>query len=71
MGGDESEATYRDLKDELLVVVLELEGVQNGRELGGVEFHCASCLSVESNWRMGKLATARKVTWTDRRRQHQ
>lgn len=40
-----SEATYRDLEDELLVVVLELEGVQNGRELGGIEFHCACCQS--------------------------
>lgn len=38
----ETKTTYRDLEDELLVVVLELEGVQNGGQLGGIEFHCAT-----------------------------
>jgi hypothetical protein len=32
--------TYRDLKDELLAVVLGLNGVENGRELVTVELHC-------------------------------
>lgn len=32
--------TYRDLEDELLAVVLGLESVKNGRELGAVEFYC-------------------------------
>lgn len=30
--------TYRDLKDQLLVTVHGLEGIENGRELVGVEF---------------------------------
>lgn len=34
------DCTYRDLKDELLAVVLRLEGVQNGRQLGAVELDC-------------------------------
>lgn len=37
----DSEVTYRDLEDKLLVIVLELEGVQNRGQLSGVEFHCA------------------------------
>lgn len=41
----EIKKTYRDLEDELLVVVLELEGVQNRGQLGGVEFHCAEEVS--------------------------
>lgn len=32
--------TYRDLKHKFLAVVLRLERVQDGRELGGVEFDC-------------------------------
>lgn len=32
--------TYRDLKDQLLAVVVGCEGVENGRELVRVEFHC-------------------------------
>lgn len=32
------DATYGDLEDELLVVVGALQGVQNRRKLGGVEF---------------------------------
>ena len=30
--------TYRDLKDELLVTVRRLEGIENWRELVGIEF---------------------------------
>jgi hypothetical protein len=33
--------TYRDLKDELLAVVLGLNGVENGREVVAVELHCS------------------------------
>lgn len=33
--------TYRDLKDELLAVVLGLNGVENGREVVTVELHCS------------------------------
>lgn len=32
--------TYRDLEDKLVALVVRLEGVQNGGELGRVEFHC-------------------------------
>lgn len=32
--------TYRDLEDELVALVVCLEGVQNWGELGRVEFHC-------------------------------
>jgi len=31
---------YRDLKHELLAIVLGLKGVENGRELLGVELDC-------------------------------
>jgi len=31
---------YRDLKDELLAIVVGLKGVENGRELVGIELDC-------------------------------
>jgi hypothetical protein len=34
--------TYRDLQDELLATVVGLEGIENGRKLGGVEFNYCS-----------------------------
>lgn len=33
-------STYRDLEDELLAIVLGLKGVENGRELVGIELDC-------------------------------
>lgn len=36
---------YRNLKDELLVVVGGLKGVKNRGELGSVEFHCVASVS--------------------------
>ena len=36
--------TYGDLEDELLAVVLGLQGVQNGRDLLGVKLDCAQTL---------------------------
>lgn len=35
----EESATYRDLEDKLVALVVCLEGVQNWGELGRVEFH--------------------------------
>jgi hypothetical protein len=32
--------TYRNLEDKLLAVVLRLKSVENGRNLGIIEFHC-------------------------------
>lgn len=37
-GGWGDVLTYRDLEDELLATVVGLEGVENGRKLGRVEF---------------------------------
>ena len=31
---------YRDLENELLAIVGGLKGVENGRELVGIELHC-------------------------------
>jgi hypothetical protein len=36
--------TYGDLENELLAVVLGLQGVQNGRDLLGVKLDCAQTL---------------------------
>ena len=38
-------STYSDLEDELLAVVLGLQGVQNGRDLLSVKLDCAQTLA--------------------------
>jgi hypothetical protein len=48
--------TYGDLENELLAVVLGLQGVQNGRDLLGVKLDCAQtlvgCFSLRAqSWR--------------------
>ena len=37
---DQSQGTYRNLKHQLLAVVLSLNGVKNGRELLAIKLHC-------------------------------
>lgn len=55
---------YRDLKHELLAIVLGLKGVENGRELLGVELDCC-CQFVSATINRCRFVVVVKLTIDD------